>query len=125
MSTEQYASAFHYLSTAINLQPSFARAYTYLAVTLSRLDDFENSCAAYEKSIGITDDYITHLNYAVTLYTNDEIEKSKVRFDKFEQSLQLYINNQGLQDTSSDIDPEILRQAEALRNVLQKANVEF
>ena len=36
MNTEQYTSAFHYLSTAINLQPTFALAYTYLAVTLSR-----------------------------------------------------------------------------------------
>ena len=34
--TGQYASAFHYFSTAINLQPTYARAYMYLAVTLSK-----------------------------------------------------------------------------------------
>ena len=38
-------------STAINLQPSYAKAYTYLAVALAKLNDFDNSCAAYEKSL--------------------------------------------------------------------------
>jgi hypothetical protein len=32
----QYASAFHYFSTAINLQPTYARAYTYLALSLAK-----------------------------------------------------------------------------------------
>ena len=36
LATGQYASAFHFFSTAINLQPSFARAYMHLAVTLSK-----------------------------------------------------------------------------------------
>jgi Bardet-Biedl syndrome 4 protein len=72
LTTGQYASAFHYFSTAINLQPSYAKvcvttaplphhqealsealtasraplqAYTYLAVALARLNDFDNACA--------------------------------------------------------------------------------
>jgi Bardet-Biedl syndrome 4 protein len=36
LTTGQYASAFHFFSTAINLQPTYARAYTYLATVLSR-----------------------------------------------------------------------------------------
>ena len=36
LATGQYASAFHYFSTAINLQPTYARAYTYLALALSK-----------------------------------------------------------------------------------------
>ena len=36
LTTGQFASAFHYFSTAINLQPSYAKAYTYLAVALAR-----------------------------------------------------------------------------------------
>lgn len=36
LTTGQYASAFHYFSTAINLQPTYARAYMYLAVTLAK-----------------------------------------------------------------------------------------
>jgi Bardet-Biedl syndrome 4 protein len=50
--TEQWASAYHYLTAAINLRPGFAQAYTYLALALSRLDDTENACAAYEKVCG-------------------------------------------------------------------------
>jgi len=36
LATGQYASAFHYFSTAINLQPTYARAYTYLALALAK-----------------------------------------------------------------------------------------
>ena len=43
----RYASAFHYFSTSINLKPDFPSSYMYLAITLSRLDDFSNSCSAY------------------------------------------------------------------------------
>ncbi len=36
LATGQFASAFHYFSTAINLQPTYARAYTYLALALAQ-----------------------------------------------------------------------------------------
>jgi Bardet-Biedl syndrome 4 protein len=42
LATGQYASAFHYFSTAINLQPTYARAYTYLALSLAKY----GTCAA-------------------------------------------------------------------------------
>ena len=51
LNTGQYASAFHYFSTSINLKPDFPSSYMYLGITLSRLEDFENACAAYEKAI--------------------------------------------------------------------------
>ena len=51
LNTEQYASAFHYLSASINLKADFASSYMYLGITLARLEDFENACAAYEKAI--------------------------------------------------------------------------
>lgn len=46
-----YASAFHYLSSSINLKPDFASSYMYLAIALCRLNDFENACGAYEQAI--------------------------------------------------------------------------
>ena len=88
------------------------------------MDDFENACAAYDKSLGITDDYVTHLNYAITLFSNDEIEKSKSRLEKFESSLQHHLHNVA-QASGPDIDPDIMNQAEVLRNALQKSSVEF
>jgi len=84
IATGQYASAFHYFSTAINLQPTYARAYTYLAISLAKLEDFDNSCAAYEKSIELSDDCFTLLNYSITLFSNDEIEKAKKQFQRYE-----------------------------------------
>jgi Bardet-Biedl syndrome 4 protein len=51
LNTGQYASAFHFFSSSINLKPDFPSSYMYLAITLSRLDDFENACSAYEKAI--------------------------------------------------------------------------
>lgn len=50
LNTGQYASAFHFFSSSINLKPDFASSYMYLGITLSRLEDFDNACAAYEKA---------------------------------------------------------------------------
>ena len=49
LNTGQYASSFHYFSASINLKSDFASSYMYLGITLTKLDDFENACAAYEK----------------------------------------------------------------------------
>ncbi len=46
--------------------------------------DFENSCAAYDKAVELAEDYLIHLNYAITLYTNDEIERARKQYSKFE-----------------------------------------
>lgn len=110
LTLEQYASAFHYFSTAINLQPTYARAYMYLAVSLSKLDDFDNSCAAYDKALEVGEDYLIHLNYAVTLLANDEVEKARVHFKKFEQLVGSI--------ESVDVDEDVRTQASLLRSTL-------
>jgi Bardet-Biedl syndrome 4 protein len=78
------------------------------------LDDFDNSCSAYEKAIELTkgEDVLMFINYAITLYTNDEVEKAKVQFAKFE-SIYLSLPN------ASDVDPEVPIQANLLRNLLR------
>eukprot|EP01038_Epipyxis_sp_PR26KG_P013114 gene13114-17578_t len=114
LATGQYASSFHYFSTAINLQPTYARAYTYLALALSKLEDFENSCAAYDKAIELSEDYLTHLNYAITLYSNDEIERAKKQFMKFEF---LYKKNV---EENTEVDPDVKIQADLMRKALQR-----
>lgn len=113
LATGQFASAFHYFSTAINLQPTYARAYTYLALALAKLEDFENSCAAYDKALELSDDYFTHLNYAVTLYSNDEIEKARKHFNKFDTLFKRQ------SEENTDIDPDVRVQADLLRKALQ------
>ena len=61
LTTEQNASAFHYLSAAANLNPTYAPTYMYLGIALSRLDEFENACAAYEKSLQLSE-YVSPFN---------------------------------------------------------------
>lgn len=76
------------------------------------MDDFENSCAAYDKALEISDDYFTNLNYAITLYQNDEIELARKHFAKFET---LYKKQS---EEASDVDSDVKIQSELLRKVL-------
>ncbi|KAL9653223.1 hypothetical protein ABK040_010931 [Willaertia magna] len=85
LNTKQYASAFHYFSTSINLNPHFASTYMYLGITLNRLDDFENACAVYEKAIEMDSDYLFELNYAITLYNHQLFDQAKHHFQEFER----------------------------------------
>jgi len=82
--------------------------YLYLLYPRS-LNDFENSCAAYDKALELGEDYLTHLNYCITLFSNDEIERAREQFLKFE-SLFVHVN-------TTDIDTDILTQADLLRKV--------
>lgn len=116
LTNEQYASAFQAFSTSINLQSTYAKAYLLLAVTLSYLDDFDNSCAAYEKSIELQiqnkeEDYVTYLNYAITLCKYDQLDQAKVKFLRFQTLLQL-------NDSNSSIDIDVIEQSKLLSRVL-------
>lgn len=44
LNTGQYASSFHYFSSAINLKPDFSNSYMYLGMTLNKLNDFDSAC---------------------------------------------------------------------------------
>ena len=80
----QHASAFRHFHACINLKADYAASYMFLAITLARLKDFPNACAAYEKAIAIDpNDHVTHLNYAITLFNHGDAEKvSKGNKDK-------------------------------------------
>ena len=113
LSTGQHASAFYYFSTSINLNPSYARSYMYLAVALSRLDDFENSCSAYEKALELGgEDFLTYLNYAITLFLNDELELAQHHFNSY---LTLFNKAGG---ATPEIDPNIIEKARVLEQLL-------
>mmetsp|Transcript_9255 Transcript_9255/g.22734 ORF Transcript_9255/g.22734 Transcript_9255/m.22734 type:complete len:420 (-) Transcript_9255:1048-2307(-) len=88
LNTGQYASAFHYFSSSINLKPDFPSSYMYLAITLSRLDDFTNSCAAYEKACEMeTQDPIFQLNFAITLFNHGDLAEAKKQFLMMKENL--------------------------------------
>ena len=49
----------------------YPRSYMYLAMTLSKLDDFDNACNAYEKAIEMESDHLFHLNYGAAMFQTD------------------------------------------------------
>lgn len=53
-----------------------------------------------------------HLNYAITLYNNDEMERARVQFDRFEEIFE------GLDEEARSADPEVQEQRQALLNAL-------
>ena len=75
-----------------------------------RLEDFENSCSAYEKALELGSDYMIHLNYAITLFRNDEIEKAREQFVRFD----LAFNKRG----EGEVDPDVIYQSSLLKAAL-------
>ena len=116
LNTGQYASAFHYFSTSINLKPDFPSSYMYLGITLNRLDDFENACAAYEKAIDMEEDHLFELNYAITLFNNDEVDKARAHYAEFEK---LWAR---LDEDTKNADQEVVEQQQALGEALRPAS---
>lgn len=108
LSTQQYASAFHYLNATISLNPYFASSYMYLALALSNLSDFENACTAYEKAISLEDDFLIYLNYAITLNNYGHKEKAKEMYFKFRQ------NFDKLDAITRELDPDIQLRSKTL-----------
>ncbi|KAL2300508.1 hypothetical protein Nmel_013390 [Mimus melanotis] len=53
LTMQQYASAFHFLSAAINFQPKMAELYMLLAVALTNLEDTENAKCSYEQAVAL------------------------------------------------------------------------
>ena len=91
--TGQYASAFHYLSSALSYNAKNELIYMYLAITLSYLDDFEHAEISYQKAIELhqdTSNPILYFNYAISLYKHKQFEKAKQYYAKF---CQLYVND--------------------------------
>ena len=115
LNKKQYASSFHFFSASINLKADFAASYMYLAITLARLDDFDNACAAYDKSIQIDGkDYTSRLNYAITLYSNEEYERSEEQFKIFVKLLA------AKEEEGEDVDEEITQQKDLLEDALER-----
>ncbi|XP_074088767.1 BBSome complex member BBS4 isoform X5 [Macrotis lagotis] len=53
LTMQQYASAFHFLSAAINFQPKMGELYMLLAIALTNLEDTENADRAYAEAVAL------------------------------------------------------------------------
>ncbi|XP_074645455.1 BBSome complex member BBS4-like isoform X2 [Tubulanus polymorphus] len=103
LTMQQYASAFHFLSAAINLRPKMAQLFMLLAVALTHLEDPENARQAYEQALVLDDkknSAAIHLNYSVFLYNQGERSAATKQYALFEQKLKT--------ENSKDVDPEIM-----------------
>jgi Bardet-Biedl syndrome 4 protein len=60
-------------------------------------------------------DHLFHLNYAITLYNNDEMERAKIQFDRFEEIYET------LDEEAKNSDPEVNEQRHTLLNVLKES----
>ena len=110
----QHASAFHFFSAAINLKPDFAHSYMYLGLSLSRLEDFENACLAYERAIELEDEYTFRLNFGIMLAKGGHFPLAAEQLAKFEE---LWAEGD---DATKAMDPDIEIQANLLRNICTK-----
>ena len=115
--TEQYCSAFHHFNTSINLKGDYAQSYMYLGVALSKMDDAANAVAAFEKSLKLADDYMTRLNFAVTLTNDGQVDVARGHFRAYEALLK----DMGPDDEHED---GLLDHARALKATLDKKRKE-
>lgn len=83
----------------------------YLAITLNKLNDFDNSCSAFSKALEMdSNDCTIYLNYAIVLYNNGFAQKAK---DQFLLSEKIF---ETLDD--EDKEPEMLDQRSILMDAL-------
>ncbi|KAK2103286.1 Bardet-Biedl syndrome 4 protein [Saguinus oedipus] len=127
LTMQQYASAFHFLSAAINFQPKMGELYMLLAVELSsysaffvavaltNLEDIENAKRAYAEAVHLDKcNPLVNLNYAVLLYNQGEKRSALAQYQEMEKKVNL------LKDSSSlEFDSEMVEMAQKLGTALQ------
>jgi Bardet-Biedl syndrome 4 protein len=116
LNTGQYASSYHYLSASINLNPKFAPAFMCLGIALARMKDPGNAMQSYEKAIALdADDYMTHLNFAVTLANCGERDRSRKHLDLYKKLL-----GKLDEDALGNVDDDVTRMAKHLERQLNR-----
>nr|KAG5708037.1 hypothetical protein BaRGS_025175 [Batillaria attramentaria] len=114
LTMQQYASAFHFLSAAINLRPKMAHLYMLLGVALSRLEDPDNARQSYEQALRLdSKDPSIPLNYAIFLYNNGDRKLASKQFAQFE----MLVKN--AKQSQQNVDQQLLDMASKLGPALQ------
>ncbi|XP_077569130.1 BBSome complex member BBS4 [Stigmatopora nigra] len=116
LTMQQYASAFHYLSATINLNPRLGELYMLLAVALTNLDDDENATRAYEQAVHLDQSNpLVNLNFAVFLYNHTDKTRALNQYEEMEKKVNTLRDN----NSSFDFDPELIDMAQKLGLALQ------
>nr|XP_020850109.1 Bardet-Biedl syndrome 4 protein isoform X3 [Phascolarctos cinereus] len=115
LTMQQYASAFHFLSAAINFQPKMGELYMLLAIALTNLEDVENASRAYAEAVALDQSNpLVNLNYAVLLYNQGEKKKALAQYQEMEKKVTLLKGSSSL-----DFDPEMVEMAQKMGAALQ------
>ncbi|XP_050834332.1 Bardet-Biedl syndrome 4 protein isoform X2 [Serinus canaria] len=105
LTMQQYASAFHFLSAAINFQPKMAELYMLLAVALTNLEDIENAKCSYEQAVALDKcNPLINLNYAVLLYNQGDKEGALSQYQEMERKVTV-----ARESSTPEFDPEVLQ----------------
>ncbi|CAG7817894.1 unnamed protein product [Allacma fusca] len=74
---QQYASAFHFLTAAINLKPDQSQNFVLLAVAISHLESAEQVRLSYEQALrlnatasGTIHPFLLYINYAISMFNH-------------------------------------------------------
>ncbi|XP_041535567.1 Bardet-Biedl syndrome 4 protein isoform X1 [Microtus oregoni] len=115
LTMQQYASAFHFLSAAINFQPKMGELYMLLAVALTNLEDTENAKRAYAEAVRLDKcNPLVNLNYAVLLYNQGEKKGALAQYQEMEKKVNFLKDNSPL-----EFDSEMVEMAQKLGAALQ------
>uniref|UniRef100_A0A8C9VSW8 BBSome complex member BBS4 n=1 Tax=Scleropages formosus TaxID=113540 RepID=A0A8C9VSW8_SCLFO len=118
LTMQQYASAFHFLSAAINLQPRMGELYMLLAVALTNLDDVENAKRSYEQAVALDNSNpLVNLNFAILLYNQGDKVGALQQYQEMEKK----VNNlwESSSSSSPEFDPELVEIAQRMGTALQ------
>ncbi|XP_050711452.1 Bardet-Biedl syndrome 4 protein-like isoform X2 [Eriocheir sinensis] len=114
LTMQQYTSAFHFLSAAVNLRPTKGHIFMLLAIALTYLDDEENACQAYEQAVSLeARDPSVCLNYAIFLHNHNNKEGALRMINEFEVRMVKF-----RQSTGADLDTEIIENGAKLAMLL-------
>ncbi|VDM23317.1 unnamed protein product [Wuchereria bancrofti] len=86
---KQYASAYHFLSSAVNLNTRSTMPYMALAVVLTNLDDNTNASKAYDRALQLDKNNSAQirLNYAIFKAKQKELKKSAESLQEFYKAI--------------------------------------
>ncbi|OPJ70001.1 Bardet-Biedl syndrome 4 protein [Patagioenas fasciata monilis] len=115
LTMQQYASAFHFLSAAINFQPKMGELYMLLAVALTNLEDIESAKHSYEQAVALDKcNPLVNLNYAVLLYNQGDKKGALCQYQEMEKKV-----NTVKESSALDFDPEMVEVAQKMGAALQ------
>ncbi|XP_008121522.1 Bardet-Biedl syndrome 4 protein isoform X1 [Anolis carolinensis] len=118
LTMQQYASAFHFVSAAVHLQPKFAELYMLLAVALTNLEDGENAKLAYQKASALdTCNPLINLNYAILLCNQGDKKEAILQYYEMKKKVQ------ASKEGTVEFDPEMVDVAQRLGAALQLGEV--